>query len=291
VHRDELPTRFETSLVCLEGAAFGQRFALDTGRAVIGRDPDCDFPLDDLESSWHHARIEPRDDGLLLVDLGSRNGTFVNGTPIDGPAPLKDGDLIAIGAHVFKFLRRNTVELAYHERMSRLSSVDELTGAMNRRAIHESLSRDVTGAQREGYNVALIMFDIDHFKRINDTWGHAAGDVALIEVVRRIQLSIRSSDRLGRVGGEEFLVVLPDTNLLTAAVIAERLRSVANATPVTAEGAEFAVSISLGVTDLEEWAYVGGGVVDVAKSIEGMLGLADAKLYEAKNLGRNRVAH
>lgn len=291
VHRDELPIRFETSLVCLEGAAFGQRLALDSGRAVLGRDPDCDYPLDDLEASWHHARIEPTADGFEIVDLASRNGTFVNHVTIVETTPLRDGDLVGIGSHVFKFLRRNTVELAYHERMSRLSLVDELTGCMNRRAVNEALQRDVTAARREGYDLAVIAFDIDFFKRINDTRGHAVGDLVLVEVVRRVQASIRTTDKLGRVGGEEFLVVLPDTNLLTAASIAERLRGVIASSVIVTDGEPIHVSISLGVTDLEEWSYVGGGVTDVAATIEGMLGLADTKLYEAKNLGRNRVAH
>ena len=281
----------ETCLVCLKGAAFGQSRLLGNEPVVVGRDPECDYPLEDLAISRQHFRIEPDGDGFRLVDLGSRNGTFLNRGRLQGSAILKDGDHIAIGAHVFKFLRRNTVEHDYHERMAQLSMADELTGAMNRRAILDALQREMTIATREQYPLAVISLDIDRFKTINDTRGHAVGDVVLVEVVKRLQHTVRANDKVGRVGGEEFLVVLPDTTRDMAVSIAERLRKIIAATPVRTEKEPLSVTVSLGVCERQQWILETGGHPDVARCIEAILAVADARLYDAKNAGRNRVAY
>lgn len=281
----------ETCLVCLKGAAFGHSRLLGQQPVVVGRDPECDYPLDDLAISRQHFRIEPEGDDFRLVDLGSRNGTFLNRGRLQGSAILRDGDLIAIGAHVFKFLRRNTVEHAYHERMTQLSMADELTGAMNRRAILDVLQREMNIATRDHYPLAVIALDIDRFKSINDTRGHAVGDVVLIEVVRRLQSTVRANDKVGRVGGEEFLVVLPDTTRDMAVSIAERLRKVIAATPVPTDRDPLPVTVSLGVCERQQWILETGGQPDPARCIESMLAVADARLYDAKNAGRNRVAY
>jgi diguanylate cyclase (GGDEF)-like protein len=196
-----------------------------------------------------------------------------------------------VGEHVFKFLRRNAVELAYHERMAQLSMVDELTGAMNRRAIMDALHRDMTIATREQSAVAVIALDIDRFKNINDTRGHSVGDLVLIEIVKRLKASVRTTDKVGRVGGEEFLVVLPDTQRDVAVALAERLRVAVSSAPVLVDGEPLPVTISLGVCERLQWIQDTGGFPELPRCIEAMLVTADARLYDAKNAGRNRVAY
>lgn len=284
-----LPT--ETCVVCLKGAGFGHRHVLQRKSIVFGRDPECSHPLDDPAVSRHHCRIEPDGEGFRLVDLDSRNGTFLNRVRLHGVAVLKDGDLIKVGDHTFKFLRRNAVELAYHERMAQLSMVDELTGTMNRRAILETLQRALTNATREQAAVAVIALDIDRFKTINDTRGHSAGDLVLIEVVKRLHASVRATDKVGRVGGEEFLVVLPDTPRDVAVALADRLRLAIASAPIFIDDVPLTVTISLGVCERLQWIVDTGGFAELPRCIEAMLATADARLYDAKNAGRNRVSY
>ena len=284
-----LPT--ETCVVCLKGAGFGHRQLLTRAPLVFGRDPECSYPLDDPAVSRQHCRIEPDGEGFRLVDLESRNGTFLNRVRLHDSAVLKDGDLIKVGEHVFKFLRRNAVELAYHERMAQLSMIDELTGAMNRRAVLDALQRDMANATREQSPIAVIALDIDRFKSINDTHGHSVGDLVLMEVVKRLRASVRATDKVGRVGGEEFLVVLPDTPRDAAVALAEHLRLAIASAPVIVDGDPLSVTISLGVCERVQWILDTGGFAELPRCIEAMLATADARLYDAKNAGRNRVAY
>jgi two-component system cell cycle response regulator len=149
----------------------------------------------------------------------------------------------------------------------------------------------MTIATREQYPLAVISLDIDRFKTINDTRGHAVGDVVLVEVVKRLQSTVRANDKVGRVGGEEFLVVLPDTTRDMAVSIAERLRKIIAAAPVRTEKEPLPVTVSLGVCERQQWILETGGHPEVARCIEAMLAVADARLYDAKNAGRNRVAY
>jgi diguanylate cyclase (GGDEF)-like protein len=170
--------------------------------------------------------------------------------------------------------------IAAREAMRDQATHDSLTGVWNRAAIMDVLGRELDRARREASNVAVIMADLDHFKSINDTYGHNAGDAVLCEATRRMGSSMRSYDSLGRVGGEEFLIVLPGCDSLNATCHAERMRSAISGVPVVTPEGSIAVTASLGV------AIFGGGVYpDADVLIRG----ADAALYHAKHAGRNRV--
>ena len=172
---------------------------------------------------------------------------------------------------------RRIVEL--HEELRTQASHDALTGLWNRRTILEILRREVTRAAREGTSVGVIMADLDHFKRLNDTLGHLAGDSALRETSRRMGLTLRPYDALGRYGGEEFLVVLPGSDLPGTMAVAERMRHAIAEVPVATPMGMTPVTASLGV------AAGAGPSLDA----EGMIRMADGALYRAKRLGRNRV--
>jgi two-component system chemotaxis response regulator CheY len=157
---------------------------------------------------------------------------------------------------------------------------DPLTGVWNRRAILEILGNDLARSRREGPSVAAVIADLDHFKRINDTYGHAAGDMALCEAVSRMRALLRPYDAIGRYGGEEFLIVLPGCTAQDALRLAERLRLGISQETVTIPGGRVVVTSSLGVAARDTVA---------APDATSLVRAADAALYRAKACGRNRI--
>jgi len=165
------------------------------------------------------------------------------------------------------------------EDLRRLATRDPLTNVWNRRAILEILERELARGERDGRPVGVVLLDLDHFKRINDTHGHPVGDAVLVEAARRMLQGVRPSDAIGRIGGEEFVVVLPNCDEAETATIAERLRELMAAAPVEAHGGPIGVTASLG------WVVTAAGPARTSS----LLRAADAALYEAKRRGRNRV--
>lgn len=166
------------------------------------------------------------------------------------------------------------------ETLHELASVDTLTGRMTRRMVLVALSREFARATRSGAGLSVLALDIDHFKRVNDTYGHAAGDTVLRAFSHSISAGLRHHDSAGRLGGEEFLVLLPEANEAEAVLVAERMRAEIEELPIQVEGRPIPITTSVGIATL--------GAADT--SPEQLLERADAALYEAKRSGRNRVA-
>jgi diguanylate cyclase (GGDEF)-like protein len=160
-------------------------------------------------------------------------------------------------------------------------ATDPLTGLLSRVAILDTMRIELIRSEREGTTVGILMADLDHFKQVNDTYGHLAGDTVLREAAKRMRSSVRPYDAVGRYGGEEFLIVLPGCDISSATRRAEGLRIAIGKGPVDAPEGMIPVTLSLGVT-------VGGGAKPA--DLEGLLRAADAALYDAKNKGRNQVA-
>jgi len=183
-----------------------------------------------------------------------------------------------------RILKLHDALLAAQQKLFRQATYDELTGLFNRARIFELARKEFSRSEREKIPMGIVLFDIDKFKSINDTYGHSAGDLVLREVARRTKASIRPYDALGRYGGEEFLLVLPGCDLFSCAQQAERLRIeiCQNPIEITAGGAivELPVSASFGSTSL---------ISSHPTTIEGLIGIADEALYQAKRSGRNRV--
>ncbi len=279
------PAQRSACLVLYSGPDPGQRFALHEGTLSIGRAPECHLPLDSTGISRRHAELQVVGDDVLLHDVGSVNGTHVNERRVEGHVPLKDGDMLRLGDVLLKFFQRHSIDALLHDRIYRMATVDTGTEVFSKRFVMDALAREVRRALRSGQPLAVLCIDLDNFKSVNDRWGHNAGDQVLKASAAAAHDAVRTSDVLGRTGGEEFMAVLPNTTLEEARLLAERVRaSVAlrRHTLRLNDGSDVhhQQTVSLGVAQL-----LPGMVEPLA-----LLGAADAKLYEAKRNGRNRVA-
>jgi len=172
---------------------------------------------------------------------------------------------------------------AVNEENRRLSVTDPLTGTYNRRHLMDQLPKEIERAARYGRHLSAVMCDVDHFKRINDTYGHQAGDDVLRLFVKVLQKAIRSSDWIGRYGGEEFMIVLPETNMSCALIAAEHMRAEIAANALMAGNVQISVSASFGVSGWE-------GPVPLDGSLDTLIAHCDQGIYASKQLGRNRVS-
>jgi two-component system cell cycle response regulator len=261
------------------GPEIGKRTPLKESAYIVGRDNDADLVISRSSVSRQHSRLSVGDDGeWTLADLGSTNGTFVNEERIQ-VRKLADGDQLRFGDAIFKFLSGTNVESAYHEEIYRMTINDGLTGIHNKRYFLEFLERELAVASRHRHPLSLVMFDVDHFKKVNDERGHLAGDAVLKELASRIRPRIRREDLFARYGGEEFACVLASTGIEGAVVFAEHIRSLVAERPCDFEGQAIPVTISLGVASVNREA------IDAAALIR----IADEHMYRAKREGRNRV--
>jgi len=277
------PVPCEYVVVVYAGAHLGRVFPLVSGPNVIGRSPQVDIALLDEEVSRTHAVITltqgPAGDQVVLEDKGSTNGTFLNGKPLSGTTPMAPGDRIALGGHVLKLVAMDAMERAFHAVLLDQSSKDTLTGLGNRRTALEELQRRFDLSRRHRRPLSLVMCDLDYFKRINDTLGHLAGDSVLRGFGERVNHGLRTTDVAGRIGGEEFLLVLPETDMEGALLLAERLRAATAEVPFELPSGPLTVTCSLGVAERREEDRDGGA----------LMGRADGALYLAKRSGRNKV--
>ncbi|MFZ1375636.1 MAG: GGDEF domain-containing protein [Geothrix sp.] len=276
---DALAVPAQWALVAYAGAALGRVFPLATGQVIVGRAPDSGVPLLDGEVSRQHARFRVEAGRVLVEDLESTNGTQVNGDPVRGVAELRPGDRIAIGSHVLKLVFLDPLERAFHETLLDLSTKDPLTGLANRASALAELQNRFGLSQRYGRPLSVVVCDLDHFKQVNDTYGHGAGDFVLRTFGERLVATLREADLAGRIGGEEFLMVLPETDLTGARPFAERLRKAIAGTPVPLASGGLTVTCSLGIAERT------GDDLNAGQ----LLARADAALYRAKGGGRNQV--
>lgn len=263
-------------VVVVGGNLIGSRFELDDA-ATLGREPGADIHLPEPSISRHHCHVFRKRGGYWVTDLGATNPTLVNGSPV-GTAPLLEGDLLTVGDLVLKLLGPTSPENALVAILREQATRDPLTGLANRRHFHAHLQRQFEAATRQR-PLALIVIDIDHFKAINDRHGHAGGDVVLKAVGAALARHLRKNDLPGRIGGEEFAVLLPQTELEEARQVADRLRLALDALRPRIGDADIAVTASFGVA--------AGSPADPTS--DALYARADAALYEAKRGGRNRV--
>lgn len=265
-------------LVEIYGKALGRKYDLQRPAVSLGRDPDNYIIIDTDSVSRRHARIEA-DGGLwMLVDLDSTNGTYINDR-IAERSELKNGDLIKIGDTIYKFLSGKNVERAYHEEIYLMTIHDGLTQIPNKRCFVDFLDKEFSRSRRYSRDLALVLFDVDHFKRVNDEYGHLTGDFVLKELAGVIGEQIRREELFARYGGEEFAIVLPEADSEGALAFAEKVRGLVEAHPFKFEDNSIPITISLGIANCS----------DSIESTEHLMKIADENLYAAKRNGRNCV--
>jgi two-component system cell cycle response regulator len=272
------PAGKEACLVVIYGLDLGKKYNVDRPSIVIGRSSKADIQIDQESVSRNHCKLINTGKSIMLRDLGSTNGTYVNDELVDEYV-LRDGDLIKIGRCIFKFLSGNNIENAYHEEIYRLTTIDGLTQVYNKRYFIETLEREIGRAHRYRRELSLIMFDIDHFKKINDTYGHLAGDHVLKQLASVIKARIRREDIMSRYGGEEFAIILPEIDNYNAIQFAEKIRGIVENAVFRFEDTDIPVTISIGCASMTSELQEPHEFVRVA----------DGHLYNAKSQGRNRV--
>ncbi len=266
-------------LVVIYGRDLGKKFTLKQAVISIGRSTKSDIQVEQDAVSRNHCKITNDGKQVIISDLGSTNGTYVNDELIS-KLELADGDFIKVGRMIFKYLASDNIESAYHEEIYRLTTMDGLTQIYNRRYLTEQLNRELGRALRYRRDLSVIIFDIDHFKGINDTHGHLAGDYVLKQLATVVRSKIRREDVFARYGGEEFCVLLPEADRGHASQFAEKIRKLTESTTFQFEGESIRVTVSLGVAALDHSRKI---------TPSEFLQRADELLYEAKRNGRNCV--
>lgn len=257
----------------------GKRLELVHGAAWLGRDADSDLVLLDEGVSRRHARVERQGDAWLVMDVGSRNGTLLNGQPLSGVRRLKNGDLLKLGSVIVKYLSGNDLETSLYEEMFQLAITDNLTQLGNRRRFDDELVTECGRVRRHGRNLSLVFLDIDFFKQVNDEYGHAAGDAVLFQLGQVIRARVRQHDVAARIGGEEIAILMPETDLRGAYALAEELRRAIELHVVELAEGHIHVTVSVGCAQY--------GPEDPEPS--SLVRRCDERLYAAKAAGRNRV--
>jgi two-component system cell cycle response regulator len=272
------PVAKEACLVVIYGLELGKKYNLNRPQIIIGRSSKADIQIDQEAVSRNHCKIINTGKAILLRDMGSTNGTYINDELIDEYV-LRDGDYIKVGRCIFKFLSGSNIENAYHEEIYRLTTIDGLTQVYNKRYFAETIEREIGRAQRYRRDLSLILFDIDHFKNVNDTFGHLAGDSVLKQLANVIKGRIRREDVLARYGGEEFAIILPEIDKHNALAFGEKTRRPTEKAVFRFEDTEIPVTVSVGIATL----------TPEVQELTDFIKMCDDNLYAAKAAGRNRV--
>jgi diguanylate cyclase (GGDEF)-like protein len=267
-------------LVRVRGAELGRVTRLSPERMRVGRSPDSELWLADDGVSRRHASLVREGDHFVLEDEGSANGTFVGGAKVTRHE-LRDGDVIQFGpTAVFRYTLSDESQELLLRQLYDASVTDALTGAHNREHFDTQLRSELSYARRHGTDVSLVIFDADHFKKVNDTYGHQVGDAVLVQIANVVRATVRSEDVFARYGGEEFALVLRGIDVAGAGSVAERLRERIAGLKIATDRGALTVTVSAGCASLS---------TTEEKTPEGMIAVADRRLYAAKHAGRNRV--
>lgn len=269
-------------LIMIRGDFVGQVNELEKDVIIIGRSDDADLVMSDVSISRKHAMLVNRIDGFYLSDLGSTNGCWLNKDRVKEPTRLSAGDKITLGNIAFKFDYQDEDDTQYHLMLLNMAIKDGLTRVFNKRYFSESLRKEFEFSRRSKISLAVIMFDIDHFKQINDTWGHPAGDHVLKHLAQLVANEARGYDLFARYGGEEFVFLARGSTEPGARAVAERVRTAIEGHVFDYDGVDLKVTVSLGIG---WWS----GEDDSVECGEEILAIADKQLYEAKDAGRNCV--
>jgi two-component system, cell cycle response regulator len=279
-HPPRKQTKDRHLLVRVRGAELGRVTLLAPERMRVGRSQDSELWLADDGVSRRHATLVREGASYVVLDEGSANGTFVAGVKIDRHE-LRDGDVVQFGpTAVFRYTLSDENQEALLRQLYDASVTDALTGAHNREHFDTQLRAELSYARRHNTDVSLVIFDADHFKKVNDTYGHQVGDSVLMQIAQVVQSTVRSEDVFARYGGEEFALVLRGIDIEGCGAVADRLRERIASQQIQTERGPLSVTVSAGCASLS---------TTQDKTPEGLISAADRRLYGAKHAGRNRV--
>ena len=266
-------------LIVIAGTRVGEMIPV-VAATVIGRGVDADVRLIEDKMSRKHCRLFLEDGVIYIQDLGSSNGTYVNGARIERQK-LIDGDKIQVGdTTILKFTYNDTLEENFQKQMYDSALRDGLTKVFNKKYFQDRIRTEFAFTARHKSALSLILFDIDHFKKVNDTFGHLAGDKVLTTLAQHVLNLVRTEDVFARWGGEEFAVLCRETEVRAAIVLAERIRVSSERLSIVFNGNAVPITISAGVVMIPDSRLT---------DVEAFIHAADEALYEAKRSGRNRV--
>ena len=282
---DEKPAEQRSRQACLTaltGSATGTVFKVPRGLAMVGRSQEAEVRLIDDGVSRQHARLVQEGVEVWLEDLDSRNGTFVNSDRITSRVRLGDGDKVQVGrSTVLRFAYHDALDDEFHENLLSNALRDPLTGLFNKRYLMDRLDSELKFARRHDTALSLLMLDIDHFKLLNDTHGHLAGDAVLANLAGVLTAAVRNEDVVARFGGEEIAVVLRAIAIEAAHQLGDRLRRQIEQSVTSHHGEALRATTSVGVAGFPEERF---------ETVDAFVDAADKALYRAKHAGRNCVA-
>ncbi len=276
------PRRDRPCLTVLTGTSTGHIYKLAHGSHVIGRKESSELRITDDGISRQHARVRCEGDLIFVEDMGSRNGTYVNGRLIKDPTPLHDGDKIQVGrTTVIRFALHDELDESFHDNLLSSALRDPLTKLFNKRYLMDRLDSELKFAHRHETAVSILMLDLDHFKRINDSYGHLAGDAVLVQLATVLVKAVRNEDVVARFGGEEIVIILRSISLELALTLGERLRKTVERETVVHNDKSIEATVSIGVAGFPSTR---------AETVDQLIEAADKALYRAKHAGRNTVS-
>lgn len=267
-------------LVCVLGEDLGRRARIHGASFTVGRSQRADLVLNDPRVSSSHVRLEDRGDAWALVDLGSTNGTRVNGEKAGGEWKLHANDKIELGDSVLRFELLDAADEHYEEHVARMIDLDDLTGLYTRRRFDSELEQRIAAAKQEGAPVGMLVMDLDGVKQINDTHGHLFGAYVIAESGKLIGRTLEENAIAARFGGDEYVVALPGRDLEGAVDVAQSILAAVAAHPYNKDGIPLSPGISIGVAVFP----------DQANDAEALFRRADDALYAAKRAGKGRVS-
>jgi diguanylate cyclase (GGDEF)-like protein len=273
------PTPVRACLIQYSGDALGRRYQLDAPEILVGRAQECGIVLVDGSVSREHAKIYSSGEVFEVEDNHSSNGTYVQNQRISNRTPLTDGAILRFGSVLFKFFAKDNIESAFHDNIYRMATIDAATQLFNKKYLLETLESEFRLCRVYGRPLAVVYYDLDFFKKVNDTHGHNCGDYILRECAQVAKSCMRTNDILARFGGEEFVAVLPGADAATAAELAERIRKAIEDHAFEFEGKQLTQTVSMGVSEIQP----------AFQKPEDLLEDADRKLYQSKQGGRNRI--
>lgn len=280
---DPITARVAPALLVISGPNIGRSFTLEKEEFTIGRAEQSDLTVEDDLVSRHHCKIVVQKEGTMLVDLASTNGTLVNGRRADR-VMLKEGDQIQVGGStILKYHLQEEVQRRFLAELYDAATKDFLTGVYNKKYFMDRIQSEFSYVQRTEGNFSVIVADLDFFKKVNDTYGHLAGDLTLKRVAQHLLNNTRKHDMVARFGGEEFVIFMRECDNQQAKTLAEHLRKGVENLAIDFNQKTFKVTTSMGI------ATFGPLTREQFKTVESLIDFADSNLYKAKTSGRNQV--